>query len=102
MRHSHYKDGLIGLLAIALLLLPAVTAYSANPGDDYPNKPIEYATHVPPGGSMDVVGRVMQKVLSEEKILNQPMVIVNKQGSGGAVAYGYVLRGRQILMSYWR
>lgn len=90
MRHVTCRNGIVGGLAIALLLFLTVTANGANPGDDYPNKPIEYATHVPPGGSMDVVGRVIQKVLAEEKILSQPLVIVNKQGSGGAVSYGYV------------
>ena len=90
MRHLNHKNGFMGSLAIVLLLFLAVAANGANPASDYPNKPIEYATHVPPGGSMDVVGRVMQKVLNEEKILSQPMVIVNKPGSGGAVAYGYV------------
>jgi len=90
MRHFDHKNGLMGLSAIFLLLFLAVTANGANPADDYPNKPIEYATHVPPGGSMDVVGRMMQKIIMEEKILSQPLVIVNKQGSGGAVSYGYV------------
>jgi len=72
------------------LLFFTMAANGAAPGDEYPNKPIEYVTHVPPGGSMDVVGRVIQKVLTEEKLLSQPLVIVNKRGSGGAVSYGYV------------
>ncbi len=95
MRHLNDKNGFMGLLAIVVLLFLTVTANGANPADDYPNKSIEYVTHVPPGGAMDVVGRVMQKVLREERILSQPLVVVNKQGSGGAVSFGYVFERKE-------
>ena len=90
MKHLLRKYGILSFMAAASVLLLAVTAIGADRAADYPNQPIEYVTHVPPGGSMDVVGRVMQKVIKEEKILSQPLVIVNKSGSGGAVSYGYV------------
>lgn len=90
MRNVICKNSLVCLMAIASLLMLVVTANSATPAVDYPSKPIEYVTHAAPGGSMDVLGRVMQKIIKEEKILPQPLVIVNKSGSGGAVSYGYV------------
>ncbi len=52
MRQVTCRNGLVGGLAIIVLPFLAVTANGANPGDDYPNKPIEFVTHQPPGGSM--------------------------------------------------
>ena len=90
MKHLFRKNGILSFMAAASVILFAATAMGADRAADYPSQPIEYVTHVPPGGSMDVVGRLMQKVIKEEKILSQPLVIVNKSGSGGAVSYGYV------------
>ncbi len=90
MRHMTQKGSIATLSAAVSLAVAAMPAYGASAAESYPNKPIEYVTHTPPGGSMDVVGRVMQKVLNEEKILPQPIVIVNKPGSGGSVSYSYV------------
>lgn len=90
MKHLLRKYGILSFMAVASCILLTAPAFGADRAADYPSQPIEYVTHVPAGGSMDVVGRVMQKVIKEEKILSQPLVIVNKQGSGGAVSYGYV------------
>jgi len=90
MRHMNHKNSFMGLLAIVLLPFLAVTANGANPADDYPNKPIEFVTHQPPGGSMALLGRLMDKIMKEGKILSQPLVVVNKQGGGAGIALGYV------------
>ncbi len=90
MRRVTCRNGLVGGLAIVLLLFLTVTANGANPADDYPNKPIEFVTHQPPGGSMALLGRLMDKIMKEEKILSQPLVVVNKTGSGAGMALAYV------------
>ncbi len=33
---------------------------------------------------------MVSEIMQNEKILNQPLVVLNKPGSGGAVAQGYV------------
>ncbi len=50
---------------------------------DYPSKPIKIIVPFPPGGTSDVMGRMMAPELS--KILNQPVVIENVGGAGGVV-----------------
>ncbi len=90
MRQVTCRNGLVGGLAIVMLLFLTVTANGANPADDYPNKPIEFVTHQPPGGSMALLGRLVDKIMKEEKILSQPLVIVNKTGSGAGMALAYV------------
>ena len=67
------------LNAAAVLLLLASTAFA----DDYPNKPIRMIIPFPPGGSNDVVGRLVSKYLSDE--LKQQVFVDNRGGAGGTI-----------------
>ncbi|HUQ25019.1 MAG TPA: tripartite tricarboxylate transporter substrate binding protein [Burkholderiales bacterium] len=49
----------------------------------YPNKPIRLIVPFPPGGSNDIVARMMATQLGEK--LGQQMVIENKGGAGGVL-----------------
>ena len=65
---------------------------------DYPSKPIKIIVPFPPGGTSDVMGRMMADELT--KILKQPVIVENIGGAGGvigtergakAVADGYTI-----------
>ena len=66
-------------------LMAAAVAVMAGVGSTiaYPTKPITLIVPFPPGGSTDIVGRVVADGLSKE--LGQPVVIENRGGAGGAV-----------------
>ena len=66
--------------AVAVLLALTSAAAAA---DDYPNKPIRLIVPFPPGGSNDVVGRLIAKQLSEE--LGQQVYVDNRGGAGGMI-----------------
>jgi tripartite-type tricarboxylate transporter receptor subunit TctC len=68
------------LLAAAGLLLALTTAATAQ---DYPNKPVRLIIPFPPGGSNDVVGRMIATKLSEQ--LAKQVVVDNRAGTGGVV-----------------
>jgi tripartite-type tricarboxylate transporter receptor subunit TctC len=51
----------------------------------YPEKPIKVIVMYSPGGSSDVVIRILARYL--EPILGQPVVIQNVAGGGGAVGW---------------
>jgi tripartite-type tricarboxylate transporter receptor subunit TctC len=50
---------------------------------DYPSKPIKILVPFPPGGTSDVMGRMMAEPLS--KVLKQPVTVENVGGGGGVV-----------------
>jgi tripartite-type tricarboxylate transporter receptor subunit TctC len=83
---------------IALVL--ALCATSAAAQDTYPSKPITMIVPFPPGGVADIVGRPLGSEV--QKALNQPVVVVNRTGAGGAVGMAAVAKstpdGYTILM----
>ncbi|GAB4074927.1 tripartite tricarboxylate transporter substrate-binding protein [Barrientosiimonas marina] len=62
----------------------------ASGGSDFPEKNIEIVAPASPGGGWDGTARAMQKILSDEGIVNQNMNVVNKPGGGGEVGWQYL------------
>ena len=69
--------------AIALIVL-AFVAGAARAADDYPNHPVRWLVGYPPGGSTDIVSRLIGQYLSEH--MGQQFVIENKPGAGNNLA----------------
>jgi tripartite-type tricarboxylate transporter receptor subunit TctC len=67
---------------IASLLLLAVTVHAA-PAQDYPTKPIRLIIPYPPGGSNDIVGRLIATGLGEK--LGKQVVVDNRTGASGII-----------------
>lgn len=72
-------------LAIAVATGAAGTlgASVAHAADKYPSKPIRVIVPFAPGGSTDIIARLVTQRMSQE--LGQPMVVENKGGAGGAI-----------------
>ncbi len=70
----------VTLLKAAGLVLALTTAVAAQ---DYPNKPVRLIIPFPPGGSNDVVGRMIGTQLSER--LGKQVIVDNRAGAGGVV-----------------
>ena len=56
----------------------------------YPNKPVRVVITFPPGGSIDVIPRIVGQKLTER--LGQPWVFDNRPGAGGQIAVDAVLK----------
>jgi tripartite-type tricarboxylate transporter receptor subunit TctC len=70
------------LLLTAVGLLVAFTTMAAAQSD-YPNRPVRLIIPFPPGGSNDVVGRVIAQHLSTE--LGKQVYVDNRGGAGGMI-----------------
>ncbi len=71
---------------LSFLFLAGIVLLSASPAlcqKDFPTKPIQIVAPFPPGGSADLHARPLAAAM--EKILKQPVVVVNKPGAGGAL-----------------
>lgn len=53
-------------------------------------KPIELIAPATPGGGWDTTARVLAKALQDEKIITQPITVVNKPGGSGVVGWNYM------------
>lgn len=60
-----------------------------------PDKPVEFIAPSGPGGGWDRTARGAQKVLTDEKLVPQPIVVNNVAGGSGAVALGQVMAKRK-------
>ena len=80
------RSWLCGMTVLGLLAaLPATAAFAQA---DYPNKPLRIVVGFAPGGSNDIVARLLAEKL--QKSWGQPAIVENKPGGGGAVAAAFV------------
>ena len=78
--------GAVLAFAAALFAVGNVSAQT------YPNKPIRLIIPFGPGGSNDIVGRIIAQKLSEH--LGQPVVVDNRAGAAGVVSAEITGRAR--------
>ncbi len=73
------------LLCLAALLALAAPPAKAQPAWK-PEKSVEIVVGTSPGGPQDRMGRMLQKILQEQRLVDVPVSVENKPGGGGAVA----------------
>ncbi|HZT63206.1 MAG TPA: tripartite tricarboxylate transporter substrate binding protein [Burkholderiales bacterium] len=74
----------------AAALVLAAFAWSFVAAQDYPSKPIRLVVGFPPGGNVDVVGRIVAQKMSDG--LGQQVVPENRTGAGSIIANEYVAK----------
>lgn len=76
----------LGVISLSTLSLPAQAA------DNYPTRTITMIVPYPPGGSTDLVARLVAQQLSEQ--YGQPVIIDNRGGADGIVGMDIAARAR--------
>src|SRR5438067_9087256 len=74
-----------GFAALAIALHAGLAAAQA-----WPAKPLKLVTPFPPGGSADVIARLIGQQLAQK--LGQPVLIDNRPGAGGVVGNEYAAK----------
>ncbi|MBI4191452.1 MAG: tripartite tricarboxylate transporter substrate binding protein [Betaproteobacteria bacterium] len=69
------------------LIAPAISAAQETP---YPERPIRFLVPFPPGGSTDIISRLVGQKLTEK--FPQPVVVENRSGGAGIIAAEAVAR----------
>lgn len=78
------KSWMAALLAVAAGLAPLAAA------QDYPNRPVKLVIGFPPGGNVDVIGRIVAQKMTEG--LGRPVLAENRTGAGSIIANEYVAK----------
>lgn len=60
----------------------------------FPQRPIQAVVPFSAGGGTDLFARIMQKSITEEELLKQPVVIINQPGGSGTIGSRYVKQAR--------
>ncbi len=81
---------LLQKLVSGLVLLCGAIALPALAQSDYPNKPIKWVVPYPPGGTTDLLARLMGQHLSLK--LGQQVIIENRAGGGNNIGTEFAIR----------
>ena len=81
--------------AVALATLAGIATASAQ---TYPARPITMIVPLAPGGSTDVIGRIMAEGM--RATLGQPVIVENSTGAGGTIGIGRLARTPEGLTAF--
>jgi putative tricarboxylic transport membrane protein len=59
-------------------------------GAGFPEKPVTLIVHAGAGGGSDMFARTFAATVEKDKLLPQPVVVENKPGGSGGIAFAYV------------
>ena len=82
--------GAIRLACAGIIVVAQSTAWAQGIVASYPNKPVRMVVPFAPGGSSEIVGRLMGQKLAE--LWGQQFVIDNRPGGGGSIGAETVAR----------
>jgi tripartite-type tricarboxylate transporter receptor subunit TctC len=78
------------LIRLLICVAPCILASTAAAQAPYPSKPIRFIVGFPPGGTNDIVARVLAPKLTE--FLGQSVVVENRGGANTAIASAMFVR----------
>ena len=81
---SVLRTFLYAIAATAFVVCPLSVSAQA-----YPSRPIEVIVHTSAGSGGDVVSRAVAEFIRRDKLLPQPLQVVNRVGGSGALAFNY-------------
>jgi tripartite-type tricarboxylate transporter receptor subunit TctC len=89
---TNMKSGKLGFLVAAFVFLFTQTGVAQEAVSKYPSKPINFVCPSASGTTIDLSNRLIAKEL--EKILGQPVVVVNKPGAAFVIGAAAIATGK--------
>lgn len=80
------------MTAAMSVALACATAFAPVQAQDYPSKPVTIVVGVPPGGSTDLIARMVSETMS--KYLGSRILVENRPGANAAIATRQVAGGK--------
>jgi len=90
MRRAFNTNFIRGICLAVTATMAALGANSAVANGNYPDHSIRLVVPFAPGGTTDLISRIVAKGLSEE--LGQQVVVENKAGAAGMIGTGYAIK----------
>jgi tripartite-type tricarboxylate transporter receptor subunit TctC len=85
---KYFKGIFAGMVAVALLVVAVAPAMA----QDYPNRPIRVISPYAPGGTTDILARLLSPKL--QAALGQPIIVENKAGANGNIGTELVAKSK--------
>jgi tripartite-type tricarboxylate transporter receptor subunit TctC len=82
----------MGIRAARLVVAGVLALWSNAALALYPERPVTIVVPFAPGGANDIVVRIIQQPLADA--LGQPIIVENRGGAGGNIAFAWVARAR--------
>jgi hypothetical protein len=86
VQETHYTFTRLAAAGLLLVTVPPQTLAQA-----FPSRPLELVVHTGPGAGADRISRLIAEILAKEKLITQPITVVNRTGGAGTVAFNYML-----------
>ena len=77
-------------MKLTFLCLALVLACAQSMAQSYPTKPIKFVVGFPPGGSNDILARLVSQKLAER--IGQPVIVENRPGADSNISAAYVAK----------
>jgi putative tricarboxylic transport membrane protein len=87
MMHNVKKSA---LLFLGIFLVVTFFSGMASAQGRFPTKPVTIVVHAGAGGGSDIFARTLAAGFEKDKILPQPIIVENRAGGSGAIAFAYV------------
>jgi putative tricarboxylic transport membrane protein len=75
---------------VAAALACACAAFASHAQTWSPQKNVEIVVGSAPGGSNDKTARTVERILTQNKLVNASLTVVNRPGGGSTIAFNYV------------
>lgn len=84
-----HRSMFMSLIVLASMLIWELPIFAQS----YPNAPIQVIIPMAPGDTVDLTGRAISAEMS--KILNNPVIVINKPGGGATIGADFVAKGKK-------